>query len=85
MSLFLYSPVRELEVVSGGASYLRLRALGLPIMAVAMCFDASLRAVGATKYSMVTIVAAALLNIVLDPIMIYGLLGFPRVVFLEPL
>lgn len=69
---------RELEVMLEGASYLGIRAIGLPIMAVTICFDASLRAIGATKYSMISIVTSALLNIVLDPIMIFGLAGFPR-------
>ncbi|MEM1528227.1 MAG: MATE family efflux transporter [Sulfolobales archaeon] len=69
---------KELEVVREGALYLGIRVIGLPIMAVAICFDASLRAVGATKYSMVAMVTSALLNVVLDPIMIFGLLGFPR-------
>lgn len=69
---------RELGVVLEGASYLRIRAAGLPLMAIAVCFDASLRAVGATKYSMVAMVSGVLLNIALDPIMIFGLAGFPR-------
>ncbi len=68
----------EHGVITEGASYLSIRALGFPIMAVAMCLDASLRAVGATKYSMISIVFSALLNVILDPIMIFGLLGFPK-------
>lgn len=37
-----------------------------------------LQAVGKTFLSMVSLVAGALTNIILDPIMIFGLLGFPR-------
>lgn len=76
--IVLLAGERELEVVLEGASYLRIRAAGLPLMAMAICFDASLRAVGATKYSMMAMVSGVLLNIVLDPVMIFGLAGFPR-------
>jgi len=64
-------------VVAYGSSYLAVRALGLPLMATLITFDASLRAVGATRYSMVTIVSSALLNVVLDPILIFGWFGLP--------
>lgn len=37
-----------------------------------------LQAVGSTFLSMVSLIAGALTNIVLDPIMIFGLFGFPR-------
>lgn len=76
--LSLLAGGKELEVVREGALYLGIRVVGLPIMAVAICFDASLRAIGATKYSMVAMVTSALLNVVLDPIMIFGLVGFPK-------
>lgn len=76
--IVLLAGEREVEAVLEGASYLRIRAAGLPLMAIAMCFDASLRAVGATKYSMIAMVSGVLLNVVLDPIMIFGLAGFPR-------
>ena len=64
-------------VVAEGSSYLAVRVLGLPLMATLITFDASLRAVGATRYSMITIVSSALLNVVLDPILIFGWLGLP--------
>lgn len=41
-------------------------------------FEKLLQAAGHSMYSTIAQVAGALTNIVLDPIMIYGLLGFPE-------
>jgi putative MATE family efflux protein len=40
-------------------------------------FQRFLQAVGDTFYSMVSLIAGAVTNIILDPILIFGLLGFP--------
>jgi putative MATE family efflux protein len=44
---------------------------------VSTMFQRFLQAVGDTFYSMLSLIAGAVTNIVLDPIMIFGLLGFP--------
>ncbi len=41
-------------------------------------FERLLQSTGKTIYSMYTQAAGAIINIILDPIMIFGLLGFPR-------
>lgn len=41
------------------------------------CFERLLQATGRTKLSMITQVVGALINIILDPILIFGYLGFP--------
>lgn len=41
-------------------------------------FEKTLQATGRSLYSTIAQVAGALTNIVLDPIMIYGLLGCPK-------
>ena len=41
------------------------------------CFERFLQATGRTLLSMVTQITGAVINIVLDPILIFGLLGFP--------
>jgi len=58
--------------------YFSIRILGLPILAVALIMDSAVRAVGATKLSMIAILSSAFLNIALDPVFIFGLLGFPK-------
>jgi len=41
------------------------------------CFERFLQATGRTSLSMVTQISGAVINIVMDPILIFGLLGFP--------
>ncbi len=64
-------------VVELGSRYLSIRVLGLPLVAIAWTMDSSLRAVGATRYSMAAVLSSVALNIVLDPVLIYGLYGAP--------
>lgn len=42
------------------------------------CFEKILQATGRTFLTMITHLVGALINIILDPILIFGLLGFPR-------
>ena len=65
------------EIIDLGSKYLSTRILALPLTAIAWTIDSSLRAIGATKYSMIAVLSSAMLNIVLDPIFIYGLFGAP--------
>jgi len=68
----------NLEVVDTSAVYFSTRILGLPLLAAAMSMDSSLRAIGATKYSMIAVLSSIFLNIILDPVFIFGLFGFPK-------
>ena len=65
------------EIIVLGSKYLSTRIFALPLVAIAWTMDSSLRAIGATKYSMIAVLSSAMLNIVLDPIFIYGLFGAP--------
>ena len=65
------------ELVEITLLYFNTRILGLPFLLVAVSMDSVVRAVGATKYSMITVLSSALLNMILDPILIFGLFGFP--------
>lgn len=42
------------------------------------CFERLLQSTGRTFYTMITQLVGALINIILDPILIFGLFGFPR-------
>ena len=64
-------------VVEKGVAYFSIRILGLPLSATAFLMDSSLRAIGATKYSMIAIMSSTGLNVILDPILIFGLFGAP--------
>ena len=65
-------------IVNYGTDYARI-CLGLSIGIFSQfCFERLLQSTGRTVYSMVTQIIGALINIVLDPILIFGLFGFPR-------
>ena len=44
---------------------------------IEITFERFLQATGRTIYSMITQLVGAITNIILDPILIFGLLGFP--------
>lgn len=52
--------------------------VGIPFYMFAQAMNPVIRADGSPKFAMVSTVIGALINIVLDPIMIYGLLGCPK-------
>ena len=58
-------------------AYLRVILIGAPWMTASLVLNNQLRFQGSASYAMVGITAGAVLNIALDPIMIFGLLGCP--------
>lgn len=65
------------EIVEGGVSYLSICTLFSAGLFAATMTEKLLAATGKTVLTMYTQMAGALTNIVLDPILIFGLLGFP--------
>lgn len=65
------------SILSMGTSYLTIVTAASTGLFVAIFFERMLQATGNSVLSMVTQLCGALTNIVLDPIMIFGLLGFP--------
>ena len=65
-------------IINHGTAYIRI-CLGCSVAVfMQICLERLLQSTGRTSLSMVCQIAGALTNIVLDPIMIFGLLGFPR-------
>jgi len=58
--------------------YFRARLLGLPFTYAALVLGAAYRGVGRTRPVFYATLAFATVNAVLDPLLIYGLLGAPR-------
>lgn len=66
------------EIVNYGAAYGRI-CLGFSFgIFCQFCFERLLQSTGRTKLAMYTQMMGAVINIILDPILIFGLLGFPR-------
>lgn len=58
--------------------YIRIWYLGMVFVVVPMVGNGAIRAAGDTKFPSLIMTIAAVVNVVLDPILIFGLLGFPR-------
>ena len=75
---FIKVIVVDPEVSIKGTQYLLARFLGLPAMYLFFTIGAALRGAKDTKTPMAVGVLGNLFNIVLDPILIFGLLGAPK-------
>ena len=65
------------EIVEAGTVYCTI-CLGLSVgIFFQFCFERLLQATGRTKLSMITQVTGAAINIIMDPILIFGYFGFP--------
>lgn len=75
--LYFSMQTDDAEIIRLGVDYLQL-ALGLSTgIFLQFAFERTLQATGRTLFTMITQGIGAIINIVLDPIMIFGLLGFP--------
>lgn len=75
---FFLAQTKNPVIVGYGTSYARI-CLGLSIGIFSQfCFERLLQSTGRTTLAMCTQLTGALINIVMDPILIFGLLGFPR-------
>jgi MATE family multidrug resistance protein len=72
----LGGPAEEVQAV--GSAYLRIRMRGGVFLVLWMCFSAFKRGLGDTRTPLKITVAANLINIFGDYVLIFGKLGFPR-------
>lgn len=66
------------EIVEGGTAYMRICSVISIGLFIQIAFEKLLASTGRTILTMHTQTAGALINIVLDPIFIFGLFGAPR-------
>jgi len=66
------------EIVESGIVYARIVMVGCFGLFMQFLFERLLQSTGRTIYTMISQATGALINIVLDPIMIFGLLGMPK-------
>ena len=66
------------EIVSYGVTYLTIVCICSIGMFTQMTFEKLLQSTGRTMYTMVTQSIGAVINIIFDPILIFGLFGFPK-------
>lgn len=68
----------EPQIVGPATSYLRIIFSGIPFMFVFFIFSSILRGVGDTKTPSIMMFFSVVLNIVLDPLLIFGISIFPE-------
>ncbi|MDR3332408.1 MAG: MATE family efflux transporter [Synergistaceae bacterium] len=76
--IFFRSQTNNPEIAQFGREYLSVVCVFSYGMFNQIIFERLLMSTGRTLYSMISQIAGAVTNIILDPIMIFGLLGFPR-------
>ncbi len=76
--LFFRAQTSDLEIVELGTQYLRICCLLSTAIFLQFGFERILQATGRTIYTMLTQGLGAIVNIILDPILIFGLFGAPK-------
>lgn len=76
--LFFASQTDNPEIIELGTQYLSICLVFSFGIFLEMTVERIMQSTGRTIYSMVTQGVGAIINIILDPIMIFGLFGFPR-------
>ncbi|MGM9536582.1 MAG: MATE family efflux transporter [Intestinibacter sp.] len=75
---FMESQTNITEIVNYGTTYLRIVCICSFGIYMQMSFERLLQSTGKTILSMTTQLTGAVINIILDPILIFGLLGAPK-------
>ncbi|WP_313524648.1 MATE family efflux transporter [Anaerotignum sp.] len=66
------------EIIRDGEIYLRIVLIGSLGIFIQVAVERLLQSTGRTVYAMITQGVGAVVNIILDPILIFGLFGFPK-------
>ena len=75
---FYLSQTQDAEIVTYGVQYLSIVLMCSFGIFFQFVFDKMLQSTGNTIYTMITQMVGAVINIVLDPILIFGLFGVPK-------
>lgn len=75
---YFISQSTDQEIIQYGITYLRIVTIGSFGLFIQIIFERLLQSTGKTFHSMITQGLGAIINIILDPILIFGLFGFPR-------
>ena len=75
---FYHAQTSDPVILNYGVQYLTIVSCMSFGFFAQFIFDRLLQSTGKTFYTMITQMTGAIINIILDPIMIFGLFGFPR-------
>lgn len=74
---FIHTQSTDTEIAGYAITYLRIVTMLSAGLFFQMTFERLLQSTGLTMYSMISQITGAVINIILDPVMIFGLLGCP--------
>lgn len=74
---FIHSQTKDPAVTGYGITYLRIVMAISPGLSYQIMFERLLQSTGRTVHSMISQISGAVINIILDPIMIFGYFGCP--------
>ena len=75
---FLRSQTQDPEILAYGIQYMRIALCCSLGIFMEMIFERLLQSTGRTMFSMIAQLSGAIFNIIMDPILIFGLLGAPK-------
>lgn len=78
VDIFLRGQTNVTEIIEYGDTYLRICMAGSFGLFTQIAFERLMQATGRTVYAMITQGVGAIINIILDPILIFGMFGFPE-------
>ncbi len=76
--MILFMGAADAETLAGGTTYLQFQMIGLVPLAITSTFTATLRGVGHTRVAMYYNLAANVVNVFFNYVLINGHFGFPR-------
>ena len=75
---FIKTQTQDPQIVEYATTYLQIICCASICLFFQLGFERLLQSTGQTLYSMFSQVTGAVINMILDPILIFGLLGFPK-------
>ncbi len=75
---FFLLQTKDAQIIEYGTQYMTIITVASAGIFMQITLERLLQATGRTIYTMITQGLGAIINMILDPIMIFGLLGFPR-------
>lgn len=77
VSFYFRTSANDARIIEYGIEYLKPFMIYAFILALQLTFERTLNAVGMTGYTFISHLVGSILNVILDPIMMFGYLGFP--------
>lgn len=76
--MFFESQTSNIEIIEYGTQYISICTIFSFGIFIQIAFERIMQSTGYTIYNMITQLVGAVINIVFDPILIFGLFGFPK-------